>query len=184
MRNLQEQDSASESLPSYHDVQVSSGQDNTGPSLSILFQIVATREDIEPVLSVAGELKRSGHRIRVATFKQSQDLVEGRNLEFFDIGGDAAELICHTIKNATLSLSIDRNERQRRRALQHMLELCWQACFEPGPGQSPRSEATEHGICCEQPFVADVIVANPFALAHIHCAERLGVPLHIIPMYI
>jgi hypothetical protein len=32
----------------------------------------------------------------------------------------------------------------------------------------------------ERSFVADAIIANPPSLAHIHCAQRLGIPLHII----
>ena len=186
MWSVQEQDQTSGQArpPSYRDVQVSSEQDNAGPSLSILFQIVATREDIEPFLLVASELKRGGHRIRVATFKESQDLVEGYNLEFFDVGVNAAEVLCHTLTTATLSLPVNNNERQRRRALQSMLELCWLACINPGPCPDPGSEATGHRLGGERPFVTDVIVANPLAFAHVHCAEKLGVPLHIIPTYI
>ncbi|KAF8456454.1 hypothetical protein BDZ91DRAFT_852617 [Kalaharituber pfeilii] len=30
------------------------------------------------------------------------------------------------------------------------------------------------------PFVADAIIANPPSFAHIHCAERLGIPLHLM----
>ncbi|KAG9604261.1 glycosyltransferase family 1 protein, partial [Aureobasidium melanogenum] len=30
------------------------------------------------------------------------------------------------------------------------------------------------------PFIADVIIANPPSFAHIHCAEKLGIPLHIM----
>ena len=32
----------------------------------------------------------------------------------------------------------------------------------------------------QRPFVADAIIANPPSLAHIHCAQRLGIPLHIM----
>ncbi len=31
-----------------------------------------------------------------------------------------------------------------------------------------------------KPFVADAIIANTPSLAHVHCAERLGVPLHLM----
>lgn len=186
MWTASEEDSTFErsSPPSYFEAQDSLAHDNSGPSLSILFQLVVTRGDIEPFLSVASELKRRRHKVRVATFKESQDLIEDRSLEFFDIGGDAAELICDTLTNATWKLPMDNNERHRRRALQNMLELCWQACIKPGPCESPGSEATEDRLCNEEPFVADVIIANPLAFAHIHCAERLGIPLHIIPTYI
>ena len=32
----------------------------------------------------------------------------------------------------------------------------------------------------KDPFVADAIIANPPSFAHIHCAERLGIPLHLM----
>jgi UDP:flavonoid glycosyltransferase YjiC (YdhE family) len=31
-----------------------------------------------------------------------------------------------------------------------------------------------------RPFVADCIIANPPSFAHIHCAEKLGIPLHVM----
>ena len=31
-----------------------------------------------------------------------------------------------------------------------------------------------------QPFIADAIIANPPSFAHFHCAERLGIPLHLV----
>lgn len=30
------------------------------------------------------------------------------------------------------------------------------------------------------PFIADAIIANPPSFAHIHCAEKLGIPLHLM----
>lgn len=35
-------------------------------------------------------------------------------------------------------------------------------------------------LTVRQPFVADAIIANPPSFAHVHCAERLGVPLHLM----
>jgi len=32
----------------------------------------------------------------------------------------------------------------------------------------------------KHPFVADFIIANPPCIAHVHCAERLGIPLHLV----
>lgn len=45
-----------------------------------------------------------------------------------------------------------------------ILNGCWNSCHSPCPltGQS---------------FVADAIISNPPAFAHIHCAEALGIPL-------
>lgn len=32
----------------------------------------------------------------------------------------------------------------------------------------------------KKPFVADAIIANPPSFGHIHCAEKLGIPLHMM----
>jgi hypothetical protein len=32
----------------------------------------------------------------------------------------------------------------------------------------------------EKPFVADAIIANPPSFAHIHVAEKLGIPVHMM----
>jgi hypothetical protein len=33
-------------------------------------------------------------------------------------------------------------------------------------------------------FVADAIIANPPSFAHLHCAEKLGIPLHLMFTYV
>lgn len=32
----------------------------------------------------------------------------------------------------------------------------------------------------QNPFIADAIIANPPSFAHVHIAERLGIPLHMM----
>ena len=49
-----------------------------------------------------------------------------------------------------------------------MLERCWRSCYEP-------DDATEGSLS----FAADAIISNPPTFAHIHCAEALGIPLHL-----
>lgn len=48
-----------------------------------------------------------------------------------------------------------------------IIRSTWPACTDPGkiPGN---------------PFITDVIVSNPPTMGHIHVAEALGVPLHIM----
>ena len=41
-------------------------------------------------------------------------------------------------------------------------------------------EEEEEGEEEDYPFVADAIIANPPSFAHVHCAEKLGVPLHLM----
>ncbi|GMG24028.1 unnamed protein product [Aspergillus oryzae var. brunneus] len=56
---------------------------------------------------------------------------------------------------------------RKRQMIAEMLDGCWRSCVEPDP---------ETKI----PFVADAIIANPPSFAHIHCAQALGVPLHMM----
>lgn len=59
-------------------------------------------------------------------------------------------------------------EVQKKRAMmEEMMEGCWNACIEPDQDSG-------------NPFVADAIIANPPSFAHIHCAEALGIPVHIM----
>jgi UDP:flavonoid glycosyltransferase YjiC (YdhE family) len=61
---------------------------------------------------------------------------------------------------------------RRRQAMRGMFEGFWGACCSPGV-------SNEEGGGGE-PFGADAIIANPPCFAHIHCAEALGVPLHLM----
>jgi len=52
---------------------------------------------------------------------------------------------------------------------------------------SPSSSLTSSWFSCinpselsDEPFLADAIIANPPSYAHIHCAEKLGIPLHLM----
>ena len=55
---------------------------------------------------------------------------------------------------------------KNRAMIKDILEGCWAACITP----------SDDG----EPFVANAIIANPPSFAHIHCAQALGIPLHII----
>lgn len=91
------------------------------------------------------------------------------NLEFYSIGGDPAELMAYMVKNPGLipsMKSLKGGEIQRKRNMvAEMLEGCWRSCVEPDDSGDP--------------FVADVIIANPPSFAHIHCAQALGIPMHL-----
>ena len=49
----------------------------------------------------------------------------------------------------------------------NMLDGFWDSCLLPDP-------------VTDLPFVADAIIANPPSFAHIHCAQALGIPVHIM----
>jgi sterol 3beta-glucosyltransferase len=56
---------------------------------------------------------------------------------------------------------------KKRKMVKEMLKGCWRSCIEPDP-------------VTNIPFVAEAIIANPPSFAHVHCAQALGVPVHLM----
>ncbi len=125
---------------------------------------------------------------------------DGGRLEFFDIGGgDPAELMSFMVQNGArkeetggggdgddddsgggvrglmprLEAYTNGDIARRRGFIEAVLRGCWRSIVDDGDGGG----SNEGG---PPPFVADAIVANPPSFAHIHLAESLGVPLHIM----
>ena len=77
----------------------------------------------------------------------------------------------YMVKNPGLIPKMDTlrsGEIQKKRAMvAEMLEGCWKSCIEPDPSAN-------------RPFVAEAIIANPPSFAHIHCAQALSIPLHLM----
>ncbi|XP_044715403.1 sterol 3-beta-glucosyltransferase UGT80A2 [Hirsutella rhossiliensis] len=148
-----------------------SGTEHIPPPLNVVIQIVGSRGDIQPFVALGKVLKNDyGHRVRIATHATFQDFVLENELEFFNIGGDPAELMAFMVKHPGLMPGIDALKSgeisKRRRGIQEMLLGCWRSCIEPDETQ--------------EPFIADAIIANPPSFAHIHIAEKLGIPLHMM----
>ncbi|KAI9163417.1 Sterol 3-beta-glucosyltransferase UGT80B1 [Paramyrothecium foliicola] len=139
--------------------------------LNIVIQVVGSRGDVQPFIALGNELQRYGHRVRLATHDTFSNFVRDFGLEFYPIGGNPAELMAFMVKNPGLipsMKSIADGEIQRKRIMvENMLEGCWQSCLQPDPLTS-------------EPFVADAIIANPPSFAHVHCAQALGIPIHMM----
>lgn len=129
---------------------------------------------MQPFIAIGRELQNFGHRVRLATHGTFKDLVENNGLEFFDIGGDPAELMAYMVRNPGLLPSYqslqDNNLGSKRATMRNIMERCWLSCYE------------RSGLDSE-PFVADAIIANPPSFAHVHCAQKLSIPLHIVFTY-
>ena len=159
------------------------------PRLNIVIQIVGSRGDVQPFVALGKVLREEyGHRVRLATHPTFQKFVEENGLEFFSIGVDPAQLMAFMVKNPGLMPGIEsfRNGDigKRRREIAEIISGCWRSCFETGNGMQEVATATlsdegqdESG---SEMFIADAIIANPPSFAHIHCAERLGIPLHLM----
>ncbi|OJJ45897.1 hypothetical protein ASPZODRAFT_98895 [Penicilliopsis zonata CBS 506.65] len=165
--------------------------------LNIVMHVVGSRGDVQPFIALGEELQRVGHRVRLATHLAFRDFVLEHGLEFFDIGGDPAEMMAFMVRNPGLvpDLSTLRSGAipKRRRDIATILDGCWRSCFETGDGthlHQIRDDLFDEdgidGIAVKtadyrsRPFVADAIIANPPSFAHLHIAEKLGIPLTMI----
>jgi UDP:flavonoid glycosyltransferase YjiC (YdhE family) len=157
--------------------------------LNIVIQVVGSRGDVQPFVALGQVLQKTyGHRVRLATHPTFEKFVGENGLEFFSIGGDPAELMAFMVKNPGLMPGFDslRNGDigKRRKEITEIVTGCWRSCFEAGDGSGVAisDENLESAGMGEgsRPFVADAIIANPPSFAHIHCAEKLGIPLHLM----
>ena len=157
--------------------------EKTIPSLNIVVMVIGSRGDIQPFLKIGKILKERGHRVRIATHPAFKTFVEqDTGLEFFSVGGDPAELMAFMVKNPGLMPSASTIRAgevgKKRDAMFEMFQGFWRACIN----STDEEENLSNRKMMEnrQPFVADAIIANPPSFAHIHCAERLGIPLHLM----
>ncbi|KAL9595222.1 MAG: hypothetical protein Q9179_005061 [Wetmoreana sp. 5 TL-2023] len=172
------------------------------PPLNVVIHVVGSRGDVQPFVALGKVLKaKYAHRIRLATHPTFRSFVEENGLEFFSIGGDPSELMSFMVKNPGLMPGVDSlrsgDVGKRRKGMCEIVQGCWRSCIEIGDGTGvvasddhldslPTYErSTERSIDLNEtpsakPFVADAIIANPPSFAHIHCAEKLGIPLHLM----
>ncbi|EME82537.1 glycosyltransferase family 1 protein [Pseudocercospora fijiensis CIRAD86] len=157
---------------------------NTWPRLNIVIMIIGSRGDIQPFIKVGKILRDEyGHRVRIATHPTFRDFVEkDSGLEFFSVGGDPSELMAFMVKNPGLipSLSTIREGEipRRRKAMGEMFDGMYRACTNSTDDEKDVLNLKLMGT--KAPFIADAIIANPPSMAHVHIAERLGIPLHIM----
>ncbi|KAI0382707.1 glycosyltransferase family 1 protein [Hypomontagnella monticulosa] len=140
-------------------------------TLNIVIHVVGSRGDVQPFIALGSALQEDGHRVRLATHDVFADFVRAAGLEFFPVGGDPAELMAYMVNSPHLlpDLATLREGaiRKKRRMYEGMLVGFWESCIKPDPETAA-------------PFVADAIIANPPSYAHIHCAEALGIPVHLM----
>jgi UDP:flavonoid glycosyltransferase YjiC (YdhE family) len=162
------------------------------PPLNVVIQIVGSRGDVQPFVALGKILKETyGHRVRLATHPNFKDFVTENGLEFFSIGADPAALMAFMVKNPGLMPGFDALRAgdigKRRHEVAEYLRGCWRSCYETGDGTGVEvtDETVEDWLSntdpndyTTKPFVADCIIANPPSFAHIHIAEKMGIPCH------
>jgi UDP:flavonoid glycosyltransferase YjiC (YdhE family) len=144
------------------------------PPLSIAVLIVGSRGDVQPFLPIAQRLRDHGHRVRVATHAVFRRFVEDHGVEFFPLAGDPRELMEYMVMTGGRLIPLRPNQileqvPRKRQVMAEILASTWRACTEPDP-------ADPHA----RPFVADAVIANPPCQGHIHVAQALHAPLHIM----
>lgn len=166
------------------------------PPMNIVIQIVGSRGDVQPFVALGQVLKNKyNHRVRVATHPTFKNFVTENGLEFFSIGGDPAELMAFMVKNPGLMPGMDSLKAgdvgKRRKGIYEIITGCWRSCIEAGDGTGQPMDdsmdvrsfdsAMSFGIDpTQKAFIADAIIANPPSFAHVHIAEKMGIPLHLM----
>ncbi|KAJ9490101.1 hypothetical protein VN97_g3169 [Penicillium thymicola] len=139
--------------------------------LNIVIQIVGSRGDVQPFVALGTELQNMGHRVRIATHNVFEQFILEAGLELYPIGGDPADLMSYMVKNPGLISSLDSvregDIQKKQLMMAEILHGCWQSCLMPD-------------LITNSPFVANAIIANPPSFAHVHCAQALGIPFHLM----
>ncbi|KAG7134421.1 Sterol 3-beta-glucosyltransferase UGT80B1 like protein [Verticillium longisporum] len=153
------------------------------PNLNIVIMVIGSRGDAQPFLKIGKVLKEYGHRVRIATHPAFREFVEkDSGLEFFSVGGDPSELMAFMVKNPGMIPTLEAVKAgdigKRRAAMAEMFEGFWRACINATDDEKDIHNLKMMGA--KDPFVADAIIANPPSFAHVHCAEALGIPLHLM----
>ncbi|CAF1110989.1 unnamed protein product [Didymodactylos carnosus] len=140
------------------------------PHIAICILVVGSRGDVQPFVALGQELLKAGHRVRLATHEIFRQFVKENGLEFFPLAGDPAELMTFMVKNAGLIPSVSSimagDIEKKRKLVAEIMESTWRACIQPD----------EDSLL---PFTAEAIISNPPTFGHIHCAQKLSIPLHI-----
>lgn len=141
------------------------------PTLKLSSYAKARTGDVQPFIALGKELQRTGHKVRLATHNVFESFVRESGLDFFPIGGDPEQLMAYMVNNPGIipkfSSLRDGDITRKRKMILEMLEGCWRSCIEPDPKTN-------------RPFVAEAIIANPPSFAHLHCAQALGIPVHLM----
>ncbi|KAH7140060.1 hypothetical protein B0J13DRAFT_639354, partial [Dactylonectria estremocensis] len=152
------------------------------PRLNIAIHVVGSRGDVQPFIPIAQLLSRPpfNHRVRICTHPIFKDFVEEQGVEFFSIGGDPEALMAYMVKNPGLLPSRksvkDGDVGKRRKEMWEIMHGAWRSCIEAGDGMGAAPIKAANVQMPKDLFIADAIIANPPSMAHIHCAEKLGIP--------
>lgn len=161
------------------------------PRMNVAILITGSRGDVQPFIALGQTLQKPPycHRVRICTHPVFKDFVLENGLEFYSIGGDPSKLLLYMTRNPGVIPSFESIKAgdvgARKADIDEMMEGAWKACTSSGDGMTTidldaHSLDEDVLISYPAPFVADAIIANPPTYAHIHIAEKLAIPCHLM----
>jgi len=148
--------------------------------LHVAILVCGTRGDVQPFVLIGQRLQRDGHRVRLATHELYRGYVVESGLEFWPLAGDPRKLSAYMVETGGRLLPLSVEEVKAVPEKQQMLEDIMRSCL---PACIANDEASGGGAghgAWARPFRAQAIISNPPTYGHIHVAEFLDVPLHLM----
>ena len=149
------------------------------PVLNISILIVGSRGDVQPFVALGRELRRFGHRVRLASHTCFQQFIVENDIEYAPIAGDPKELMAHMVKHPGLMPGSMEEVKRKRVVMKEIIESCWTAVVDPKSIICTKDGEPKNPNLPDQPWCTHAILSNPATFGHYHVAERLGCPLHI-----
>ena len=144
------------------------------PPMRVVVLLSGTQGDVMPFIQMAHTMaEKYGHVVRISSHDDLRKPVEDAGLRFYPMRGNARQMAgwgpSFSLHIPTLlNLIVNPATTKKLYVIRQVVLATIRACTEPDPAD-PSAE----------PFHADVVMANPMSFGHIHCAEALGVPLHL-----
>lgn len=151
------------------------------PRLNVLLLAVGTRGDVSPFAMLGQRLKREfGHCVRLATHECFRNYVTDQGLDFYPLAGDPVKLSEFMVRSKGVLIpttpALMREVPKNFNMTVQIMRSCWSACVHASErGSGGQTEPDD-----DRSFCANAIISNPVSYGHIHCAEALGIPLHLM----